>query len=667
VFKQFRNLHFWIILVADVCLFVAALVLSYVVRYSAAIPHAEFHAIQLVLPWVILVKVLTFAHTGVYRGMWRYTSLPDAWRLLSSTLLTLLVITTGLTFVNRFHGYPRSVFIADSIFTLFFCGGIRVGIRLFYSTRLQIPGLTDQNNLPPPPRSRLILIGAGDAADKIIREVQGNFRSAYEIVCCLDDDTAKQQRSMHGIPIRGPVSHLSHFAKKFHAAETLIVMPSVTGDRLREIVATCEASKIPFRTLPSLSALIDGDVTINDLRPVNFEDLLGRPAVQLDLAKIGSYLTGKTVAVTGAGGSIGSELCRQIIRFNPAALILIDASEYNLYKIELELKSDRQFASVVPILGRVQDQPLLDHIFGKYRPRVVFHAAAYKHVPMVELNPWEAIHNNVVGSEVVMQTAEKYGVERFVLISSDKAVRPTNVMGASKRVAEILLQSRPQGKTRFMAVRFGNVVGSSGSVIPLFQSQIKAGGPVTITHPEMTRYFMTIPEACQLLLQTGALGNGGEIFVLEMGTPVKIADMARDLIRLSGKEPDRDIQIIYTGIRPGEKLYEELITHGEGIVPTAHKKIMVLQREHLADTTAREYIRQELQELVFTAGSYDASQIRTALQGIVADYAPTSQDDTTTASHPEKPVPVITGSRPSGIVLSPTNQPFELELVTTRS
>ena len=668
MFKQFRNLHFWIILVADVCLFAVALVLAYVVRYSAAIPAAEFHAIQMVLPWVILVKLLTFAHSGVYRGMWRYTSLPDAWRIMASTLLAMLIIMTGLTFVNRFQGYPRSVFLADSIFTLFFCGGIRLGIRLFFSTRLRLPGLENQTDSPPPPRIRLILIGAGDAADKIIREVQGNFRSAYEIVCCLDDDPAKQQRSMHDIPIRGPVNRLSHFAKKFHAAETLIVMPSVTGERLREIVTICEASKLPFRTLPSLSSLIDGDVTINDLRPVDFEDLLGRPAVQLDLAKIGSYLTGKTVAVTGAGGSIGSELCRQIIHFKPAALILIDASEYNLYKIEMELKSDRKFASVVPILGRVQDEPLLDHIFGKYRPQVVFHAAAYKHVPMVELNPWEAIHNNVVGSEVVMQAAEKYGVDHFVLISSDKAVRPTNVMGASKRVAEILLQSRPQGKTRFMAVRFGNVVGSSGSVIPLFQSQIKAGGPVTVTHPEMTRYFMTIPEACQLLLQTGALGNGGEIFVLEMGTPVKIADMARDLIKLSGKEPDRDIKIVYTGIRPGEKLYEELITHGEGIVPTAHKKIMVLQREQLADTATRDFIRQALHELVFAAGSYDASQIRNTLRGIVADYAPAGQSGSATASRPAKLVSKITGNRPAGVVLSsPSQKPVELDLVTARN
>jgi len=665
--KQLKNPHFWIILTADVCLFVISLILAYVVRYSAAIPRTEFHAIQMILPWVILAKVLTFAHTGVYRGMWRYTSLPDAWRLLTSTLLTMLIIMTGMTFVNRFQGYPRSVFLADSIFTLFFCGCIRLGIRLYFSTRLRLPGMENQTDYPPPPRSRLILIGAGDAADKIIREVQGNFRSAYEIVCCLDDAPAKHQRSMHDIPIRGPVNRLSHFAKKFHAAETLIAMPSVTGDRMREIITICEVSKIPFRTLPSLSALIDGNVTINDLRPVDFEDLLGRPAVQLDLAKIGSYLTGKTVTVTGAGGSIGSELCRQIIRFNPAALILIDASEYNLYMIELELKSDRNLANVVPILGRVQDQPLLDHIFGKHRPQVVFHAAAYKHVPMVELNPWEAIHNNVVGSEVVMQTAEKHGVERFVLISSDKAVRPTNVMGASKRMAEILLQSRPLGKTHFMAVRFGNVVGSSGSVIPLFQSQIKAGGPVTVTHPEMTRYFMTIPEACQLLLQTGALGNGGEIFVLEMGTPVKIADMARDLIRLSGKEPDRDIKIVYTGIRPGEKLFEELITHGEGIVPTAHKKIMVLQREHLADTAAREYIQQALAELVSAAGSYDASRIRTTLQGIVADYAPTNHGRIASPSRPLKPVPVITGNRSAGVILSPTNQPLELELVTNRS
>jgi FlaA1/EpsC-like NDP-sugar epimerase len=408
--------------------------------------------------------------------------------------------------------------------------------------------------------------------------------------------------------------------ERFSAHEVLIAMPSVTGERMREIVAICEKAGMRFKTLPSLTSLIDGNVTINDLRPVNFEDLLSRPPVVLDQEGIGRYLTDKVVAVTGAGGSIGSELCRQIIRFNPAALILIEGSEFNLYRMEMELRTERKFPHIFPAMGRVQDRTLMDRIFAHYRPQVVFHAAACKHVPMVELNPWEAVFNNVLGSHVVMDAAERYGVERCVFISTDKAVRPTNVMGASKRAVELLLQSRPQGKTRYMAVRFGNVVGSSGSAIPLFQSQIKAGGPVTVTHPEMTRYFMTIPEASQLVLQAGSLGEGGEIFVLEMGTPVKIADMARDLIRLSGREPDRDIKIVFTGLRPGEKLYEELITHGEGIVKTDHKKIMVLRRN--GEVTHRAEVLDMLETLTQDALAHDAARIKATLNRFIPEYVP---------------------------------------------
>ena len=344
--------------------------------------------------------------------------------------------------------------------------------------------------------------------------------------------------------------------------------------------------------------------------------------MKLDFESIGRYLTGKTVAVTGAGGSIGSELCRQIIRFNPAALILIESSEFNLYRMEMELRAERKFLNVFPAMGRVQDRPLMERIFEHYRPQVVFHAAACKHVPLVELNPWEAVFSNVMGGQVVIDVAEKYGVERCVFISTDKAVRPTNVMGASKRTVEMLFQSRPVGKTRFMAVRFGNVVGSSGSVIPLFQSQIKVGGPVTVTHPEMTRYFMTIPEACQLVLQAGSLGEGGEIFILEMGTPINIADMARDLIRLSGKEPDRDILIEYTGLRPGEKLYEELITHGEGIVPTTHEKIMVLRRNGHSTAAHHVHAKSVLAELLEDANAHDAGRIKATLNRFIPEYTP---------------------------------------------
>lgn len=620
--NQFRNRNFYLLVFADIIFFVVSLFMAYTARFTFTIPYSEYHNILVVLPWLIAVKVTTFFLMGVYQGMWRYTSLPDALRLLKATLLATLIIMTGLTFLNRFSGYPRSVFVADSIFTLFFCGGIRAGIRMLYSIRQYFPGWQAPVDETPPHQSNLVIIGAGSAADKIIREVQGSPVSPYRIACCLDDDSTKHHRSLLGVPVRGPVSHLKRYAEAFQAEEAVIAMPSVGGDRMREIVSICEKSGLPFRTLPSLTSLIDGNVTINDLRPVNFEDLLGRPPVKLDIEGIGHYLTGKIVAVTGAGGSIGSELCRQIIRFKPAALVLIEGSEFNLYRMEMELRTERKFLHIYPAMGRVQDRSLMERIFAHYRPQVVFHAAACKHVPIVELNPWEAVFNNVMGSQVVMDTAEKYGVERCVFISTDKAVRPTNVMGASKRTVEILLQSRPARKTRFMAVRFGNVVGSSGSAIPLFQSQIKAGGPVTVTDPEMTRYFMTIPEASQLVLQAGSLGEGGEIFILEMGTPVKIDDMARDLIRLSGKEPDRDIKIVYTGLRPGEKLYEELITHGEGIASTQHDKIMVLRRAAEISENHYRQVLADLSQLVSDAMSHDANRIKTTLNRMIPEYTP---------------------------------------------
>lgn len=619
---QFQNRNFYFVLVSDVLLFALSLVLAYAGRFSFQMPPSEVHALTAILPWVITVKLITFLLTGTYRGMWRYFSLPDAWRLAKASLLATLVILAGLTFVNRFHGYPRSVFVVDCIFTLSCCCGVRAGIRVLYSARRHLPPWQADSDATPPRQKHLLIIGAGDAADKIIREVQGNPGSPRRVVCCLDDDSTKHHRSLLGIPVRGPVRHMKRFAEAFQASEAIIAMPSVTGERMREIVAICEKSGLPFNTLPSLTSLIDGHITINDIRPVNYEDLLGRPPVRLSVEDIGLYLQDKIVAVTGAGGSIGSELCRQIIRFKPKVLILIEGAEFNLYRMEMELRTERKFTAVFPAMGRVQDRPLMERIFERYRPQVVFHAAACKHVPMVELNPWEAVFNNVVGSQVIMDTAEKYGIERCVFISTDKAVRPTNVMGASKRTVEVLLQSRPAGKTRFMAVRFGNVVGSSGSAIPLFQSQIRAGGPVTVTDPEMTRYFMTIPEACQLVLQAGSLGEGGEIFILEMGTPVKIADLARDLVRLSGKEPDRDIQIVYTGLRPGEKLYEELITHGEGIVPTKHEKIMVLRRNGRTDTAQHSDIQSILTDLVAAANAHDAARIKATLNRIVPEYTP---------------------------------------------
>ncbi len=620
--QQFKNRNFYVILGADLVFFAASLILAYGLRFSLAIPDEEWGQITQLLPWLLPVKALVFYATGVYRGMWRYTSIPDAIRLAKASVLATLSLMTGLTVIHQFRGYSRSVFLADCIFTLFFCGGFRVGVRMLCTQQKNWRKFWDRDDDESLPvrQVRLLIIGAGDAAATIIREIQGNPRSPYDVVACVDDDERKHGQTLLEVPVRGPVGRLLFFVNRFQADEILIAMPSVVGNDMRQVVGACKASGLPFKTLPSIGSLVDGKVTVNDVREVKYEDILGRPPVQLDWAGIGRCLTGKTVLVTGAGGSIGSELCRQILRFKPGALVLVEANEFNLYQIEKELRGEGRFEALHPVMGRVQDRALMANLFDRHRPHVVFHAAACKHVPMVELNPWEAVVNNVVGSQVMMDVAEEFGVERYVQVSTDKAVRPVNVMGASKRVAEVLLQSRAPDGTRFMAVRFGNVLGSSGSVIPLFRQQIQNGGPVTVTHPEMTRYFMMIPEACQLILQACAMGEGGEIFILEMGTPVKIADMARDMIRLSGKVPDQDIQIAYTGLRPGEKLYEELITQGEGIVSTSHEKIMVLRRDGQgADAGA---VRGQVERLVAAAGTFDGERIKSALREIVPEYKP---------------------------------------------
>lgn len=623
--RQLQNRNFVFILLLDISAFIVSLWLAYMMRYEFEMSRQIWREFLVVLPWLIAVKVVIFFLMGAYKGLWRYTSLIDILQLVQASVFSTLIIIGGLTFVTQFYGYSRSVFLADSFFTCFICSATRAGIRVFYNTKWAIR-FGSKDKARPPRYRRLIVIGAGDAADKILREIADNKNSPYAVACCLDDLPDKQGRTLHGVPIVGPIQRLPDYVLRFQAQEALIAIPSLPGARVRQIVELAKLSGVPCRTLPSMSSLIDGRVSVNDVKEVDFEDLLGRPAVSLDVDEIGHYLTDKVVLVTGGGGSIGSELCRQIVRFHPKALVVVDASEFNLYAIELELQQERKFGGVTPVLGRVQDVPLMEHVFQTWKPEVVFHAAAYKHVPMLEANPWEAVFNNTLGSRVVMELAERHGVERCVLVSTDKAVRPTNVMGATKRMAEMLLQSRPPGRTRFMAVRFGNVIGSSGSVIPLFKRQIKNGGPVTVTHPEMTRFFMTIPEASQLILQAGAMGTGGEIFILKMGSAVKIDSMARDLIRLSGKEPDRDIMIVYTGLRPGEKLYEELITHGEGIVETGHDKIMVLRRDATGSMSLVD-VESGVRDLLEAAKVYDASKIKEQLKRMVPEYVPEKDID----------------------------------------
>jgi FlaA1/EpsC-like NDP-sugar epimerase len=539
--------------------------------------------------------------------------------LIKACLASSIIIVLTLLVSVRFARFPRSVFIIDLLLTLLLLGGFRLGIRLFYQ---QFGGKTGGILFATtkPGLKRLLIIGAGDASEKLLREIQGNNSLNYDVVGLLDDSPVKQRKTIHGVPVIGVTNDIEQISKGDKIDEIVIALPSATAEQMRKFVERCERSGLPYKTLPALSELLDSKVSVTSVREVRYEDLLRREPVHLELEKIGDYLTNKRVMVTGGAGSIGAELCRQIARFSPEMLILADRSESGLYETEIELLAKFKDIKTIPVLGPIQYRYLMEKVFQEYHPQVVFHAAAYKHVPMMETQPWEAIFNNIVGSQILLDLCHLNGVERVVVVSTDKAVRPTNIMGASKRVVELITQIYAREyDSRCMAVRFGNVVGSAGSVLPLFQKQIERGGPVTVTHPEVTRYFMTIPEAAQLILQAGAFGKGGEIFILKMGTPVRIDDMARDLIRMSGQKPDLDIKVEYIGLRPGEKLYEELITEGEGITETEHNDIMVLNCENgLCLNEMNEYI----EELVRLGEACDAESIKAALKRMVPEYIP---------------------------------------------
>jgi FlaA1/EpsC-like NDP-sugar epimerase len=612
-------------ILTDIVIFVLALYGSYLIRFETLSEPFPTLQIFYLLLWIVPLKVTIFFVFDLYRGMWRYTSVRDFWALARACLVSTVLLVLIILATKRFMGYSRAVFAIDLLLTFILTGGIRMAIRSYFTSRVSpeaIRQIPDKANL-----TRVLIIGAGAAGEKILREILDNYTLHYEVVGFADDDLTKQGRSIHGVPVLGDVAHLQKILQKEDIQQILIAVPSASGDQIRRIAEACQKCNTSYKILPGIGHLIDGKVSVKLLRDISYEDLLGRSPVQLDNEGIRNYLHGKTILVTGCGGSIGSELCRQIVKYQPCRLILLDSSESNLFQIHMEMQNEYYYQNAKAILGQVQDEVLMNSVFEKYKPMVVFHAAAYKHVPMIEKNPWQAVTNNIIGSRVLMETALRHQVDRFVVVSTDKAVRPTNVMGASKRVTELIMQCLQGNHTKFMAVRFGNVVGSSGSVIPFFRRQIEQGGPVTVTHPEVNRFFMTIPEASQMILQAGAMGEGGEIFLLRMGTPVKIADMARDLIRLSGKEPDVDIKIVFTGLREGEKLYEELITVGEDILPTGHKKVMVLRsNDHFNNVGALEESRKnlyrEIDELAEIAARHDARGIKTKLKQMVPEFTP---------------------------------------------
>ncbi len=630
--KKCSSVNFWIMVLCDSLCILLAYLIAYSLRFEAFLIHERqlYYTGSLVL--IFGIKPPVFYFMGLYNGMWRYTSLRDLLNIIKAVFLSSGIIVTAMVFVNRFHGFSRAVFIMDAIICLLFLCGTRISIRYL----LQHTRIRQRQKERPRPKKRLLLIGAGDAAEKVVREIRDNPKLPYELIGFVDDDITKTGMHIHGLPILGITEALGGIAEQSRAEELLIAIVAVEAAPMKRIVELCQQTRLPFKVLPGLGELIEGKLSVSAMRDISYSDLLGRAEVKLDQAQIGGYVTGKNVLVTGAGGSIGSELCRQLLRFQPGLLILFDAGEENLYAVQMDLEHEHSFKNYITVLGQVQNSELLDKVFEQYKPDVVFHAAAYKHVPLLEINPWEAVFNNVLAAQKLMEIALLHKTKRFVLVSTDKAVRPTNVMGASKRLTELLLiaHCRKQQENQesndgglptttsdimaCMAVRFGNVLGSSGSVIPLFKRQIEHGGPVTVTHPEITRYFMSIEEAAQLILQASAMGGNGEIFLLKMGTPIKIADLARDLIKLMGREPETDIKIAYTGLRPGEKLYEELITEGEGVVVTRHEKIMVLHGD------CRPYNEMALlfEDLFMKAKLHDAVGLKEILQKIIPEYVP---------------------------------------------
>lgn len=634
-------IKFWVnrllIITVDGISIALAQVFAYIFRFELFVPTKEIHHLIFGILILIPFKLFVFNWFGLYRGMWRYTGISDLKKILSANVLSSLIVFFVLLVYNRFEGLSRSIFIMDGILCFLFTTGFRVGIRIYFNNKkngvkLTIKKLLGMENHQPKGKNTLIL-GAGSAGDALIKEIENNKNIVINPVGFLDDDPSKKGLALHNVPVLGDTQIMMDIVIKYKVEQIFLAMPSASAQEIRRVIRRCEETRVPYKTLPGIGNLIDGSISIKDLRDVNYEDLLGRPPVELDDEAIKNYIEGKTILVTGGGGSIGSELCRQIIKYHPGLLIVLDKSELNLFSIEADLRNNAFGVEVVGLMGRVHDKIFLERIFRDYTPQIVFHAAAYKHVHLVERFPWEGVINNVLGSKTVMEKAVEHQVERFVLVSTDKAVRPTNVMGATKRVTELVARAMNGNGTKFMAVRFGNVVGSSGSVVPFFRDQIRAGGPVTVTHPEATRYFMTIPEASKLILQAGAIGEGGEIFVLEMGTPVRIMQMAEDLIRLSGKEPYQEIDIVIVGLREGEKIYEELITDDEEVVTTMHQKIMVLYPPQNGngyyglDFFTRE-LAEKIDELTEAAYSFDAEKIKVILKEIVPEYTIYNADQT---------------------------------------
>ncbi|MDF2656776.1 MAG: pglF 1 [Bacillota bacterium] len=589
-----RKLVSLVMIITDILIISLVPFLVLFLRFEGVVSEVYYTQLFHYFPAVVLIRLGSLYIFRLYHRLWRYASIHELMGIIGAVTVGSVLIY-GYSMIVGFMP-PRSIYVLSWIFNIMLIGSSRLGIRmLHYILRLT----------PVKPIQRVLIIGAGDAGAMIAREIIRRYYETKKLIGFIDDSSYKKSQMIFGVKVLGTQNDISRVVQDYDINEIIIAMPSVSGDIVREIVKMCQKTKCSVQTVPGIYELIDGKFSLQQLRKVNLEDLLRRDPVKLNLDEIADYLTGKRVLVTGAGGSIGSELCRQVAKMSPETLVILGKGENSIYEIDQELKNRQPLLALTPVIADVRDQKRMDEVFSQFQPQVVFHAAAHKHVPLMESQPAEAVRNNVFGTKTVAEAAHHAGAEVFVMVSTDKAVNPTSVMGATKRVAELIIQNiSKKSATKFVVVRFGNVLGSRGSVIPLFKKQIAQGGPITITHPDMERYFMTIPEASQLILQAGAIAKGGEVFVLDMGKPVKIFDMACDLIELSGLLPHKDIQIQFTGIRPGEKLFEELMTAKEGTASTKHEKIFVANLK----TVDEKKLRQRLLALQQTVGNVEVIQ-----------------------------------------------------------
>ncbi|EOH6074484.1 polysaccharide biosynthesis protein [Burkholderia cenocepacia] len=591
----------------DLTAVVAAWLFAYLVRFNGSVPHDFLSGALVALTWALPVYALMFRGFGLYRGLWVFASLPDLMRIAKAVAGGGVIVMIGAVMFQPQPIIPRSVLLVSPLMLFLAMGGARALYRATKEYYLY-GGLVGKGK-------PVLVLGAGTAGASLARELSRS--GEWRLVGLLDDDVTKQGREIYGYKVLGSFNDLKHWTDAMKVEYAIIAIPSASVETQRRVATLCVRAGVKAMVLPSLTALMPGQGFLSQVRNIDLEDLLGRDAVTIDTPHVEALLRGRVVMVTGAGGSIGSELCRQILRFAPAQLVAFDLSEYAMYRLTEELRERFPDLPVVPIIGDAKDSLLLDQVMSRHAPHIVFHAAAYKHVPLMEEhNAWQALRNNVLGTYRVARAAIRHDVRHFVLISTDKAVNPTNVMGASKRLAEMACQALQQssGRTQFETVRFGNVLGSAGSVIPKFQQQIAKGGPVTVTHPEITRFFMTIPEASQLVLQASSMGHGGEIFILDMGEPVKIVDLACDLIRLYGFSEEQ-IRIEFTGLRPGEKLYEELLADDEATTRTPHPKLRIARAREVPDNFLDELLPWLMQHRVLSD-----DEVRRDLRRWVPEY-----------------------------------------------